>query len=178
MEDTAAQTWEMMNQSDWYFRKMVRRFIKERDKISVGGITLPTMLILHKICQSGACRLSDLAAEFDFTSGAITGICDKLEKKRFACRVRQTDDRRAVFLQITEKGRQMHMQYRAVGWRCIKALFAGLTNEEITAQAELCQKILKNLETFSQTVLQTVQDCEVDSNTTENPPPSSQYLSY
>lgn len=65
--------WEALERTDWLFRKMVRRFVKERDRISVEGISLPGMLILHKIIREGEQRLGDLAEQLDFTSGAITG---------------------------------------------------------------------------------------------------------
>lgn len=73
--------WEALERTDWLFRKMVRRFVKERDRISVEGISLPGMLILHKIIREGEQRLGDLAEQLDFTSGAITALTDKLEKR-------------------------------------------------------------------------------------------------
>lgn len=40
--------WSQLEETDWIFRKVVRRFVKERDKVTVEGISLPGMLILQK----------------------------------------------------------------------------------------------------------------------------------
>ncbi|EFU40348.1 transcriptional regulator, MarR family protein [Paenibacillus vortex V453] len=63
--------WALLEEADWHFRRMVRRFVKERDKISVGGISLPGLLILNTIHRDdGEQRLGELAEQLDFTSGA------------------------------------------------------------------------------------------------------------
>uniref|UniRef100_UPI00403F58AC MarR family winged helix-turn-helix transcriptional regulator n=1 Tax=Paenibacillus sp. FSL K6-1096 TaxID=2921460 RepID=UPI00403F58AC len=104
MENTQ---WERLAAADHLFRKMVRRFVKERDRVSVEGVALPGMLILHKIIRDGEQRLSDLAEELDFTSGAITALSDKLEAGGYTVRRRKEDDRRTVLLDITACGREM-----------------------------------------------------------------------
>ena len=42
-----------LEEIDWLFRRMVRKFVKERDKVSVEGIALPGLLILTKIARDG-----------------------------------------------------------------------------------------------------------------------------
>ncbi|MGR6008534.1 hypothetical protein ACT7CZ_07990 [Bacillus cereus] len=39
----------LIEETDWLFLKMVRKFVKERDKIKIEGIMLPGILILNKI---------------------------------------------------------------------------------------------------------------------------------
>ncbi|WP_217563305.1 MarR family transcriptional regulator, partial [Paenibacillus sp. GbtcB18] len=82
--------------ADWLFRRLVRKFVKERDKISVEGIALPGMLILDSIHSQGEQRLGELAEQWDFTSGAVTALCDKLEGGGYAVRKRRGSDRRPV----------------------------------------------------------------------------------
>lgn len=163
--DSSVQSWMDMQQADWYFRKAVRKFIKERDKISVEGIPLPCILILRKIERDGPCHLGALAEEMDFTSGAITGMCDRLEKSEYASRIRQQTDRRTVLLSITPKGKQFTARYREVGVRCITALFAGLHQEELRALARILPKIIENLDTFSRDVLKTADTCSRNQGT-------------
>ncbi|MGZ7441859.1 MarR family winged helix-turn-helix transcriptional regulator [Paenibacillus sp. TH7-28] len=131
---------------------MVRRFVKERDKVEVEGIALPGLLVMQKMIREGPQRLGDLAEELDFTSGAVTGLCDKLEQKGFARRVRQTLDRRTVWLDITEQGREMMARNRNIGAACITLLFNGFHAEELKQMAGLFQKLTGNLEHFSGTL--------------------------
>lgn len=74
--DMEEKDWDLLEEADWHFRKVVRRFVKERDKISVEGISLPGLLILNTIFRDGEQRLGELAEQLDFTSGAVTAICD------------------------------------------------------------------------------------------------------
>lgn len=142
-----------LEETDWVFRKLVRRFVKERDKVSVAGISLPGLLILHKIIREGEQRLGDLAEELDFTSGAITALSDKLEAGGYTVRRRKEGDRRTVMLDITDKGLEMVELNSNIGERCISLLFEGFTEEELAQQNLFYQRIISNLEGFSDTLL-------------------------
>jgi len=147
------KNWELLEEADWLFRKAVRRFVKERDKVSVEGIALPGLLILNIIRREGEQRLGDLADQLDFTSGAVTALCDKLEESGFAVRKRSEQDRRAVVLAITDKGKEMLDRNKEVGIHGITALFSGFSSEELTAQIGYYKQIIENLEGFSESML-------------------------
>lgn len=179
--------WEVLEKTDWLFRKMVRRFVKERDRISVEGVSLPGMLILHKIIREGEQRLGDLAEQLDFTSGAITALTDKLEKKGLTIRRRKEDDRRTVLLDITASGREMFARNSNIGARCITLLFEGFTTEELEQQSQFYERVIANLEGFSDTLLELAENnAKQDDPSTENDPEQKQredtgksnYLSY
>lgn len=146
--------WETLEKTDWLFRKMVRRFVKERDRVTVEGVSLPGMLILHKIIREGEQRLGDLAEQLDFTSGAITALTDKLEKQGYTIRRRNEDDRRTVLLNITAKGREMYARNSNIGARCITLLFEGFTAAELEQQSRFYQRIIANLEGFSDMLME------------------------
>lgn len=154
MEDNP---WERLEEADHLFRKMVRRFVKERDRVSVEGISLPGMLILQKIIRDGEQRLGDLAEQLDFTSGAITALSDKLEAGGYTVRRRKEDDRRTVLLDITAKGREMVERNGNIGARCITLLFEGFTDEELEQQSRFYERVIGNLEGFSDTLLKLAQ---------------------
>lgn len=175
--DSSAQAWVDMQAADWYFRKMVRKFVTERDRISVEGVSLPCMLILRMIERDGPCRLGDLAEKMDFTSGAVTGMCDRLEKQGYAHRIRSQTDRRTVLLTITPKGKKLTERYHAVGIRCITTLFAGLNHEELSALTHIFPKIIENLRTFSQDAMKAAEICSKAIETTPVPKHDA-YLHY
>jgi len=175
--------WQQLEETDWLFRKVVRRFVKERDRVTVEGISLPGMLILHKIIREGEQRLGDLAEELDFTSGAITALSDKLEAGGYTVRKRKEGDRRTVMLDITDKGREMVELNGNIGERCITLLFEGFTEAELTLQGDFYQRIISNLEGFSDTLLKLVKENEVAAlrNPEQKPRTTakkSNYLSY
>lgn len=168
--------WEKLEEADWLFRKMTRKFIKERDKILVGGINLPSLLILHKIIREGPQSLGELAEELDFTTGAITAVCDNLEKKELAKRIRG-EDRRKIFLDITKEGKELFLRNQNIGACCSSLLFDGLNEELLDQQIFGYNKIIKNLERFSETIMELVEENEQR----KTPPEKSRegkYLTY
>lgn len=151
MED---KNWDLLEEADWHFRKVVRRFVKERDKISVEGISLPGLLILNTIFRNGEQRLGELAEQLDFTSGAVTAICDKLETSGFAIRRRSKTDRRAIALDITEAGREMLQRNENVGGYMIDLIFGAFSHEELRELIQYFKQLHEHLEGFSDSVLQ------------------------
>jgi DNA-binding MarR family transcriptional regulator len=142
-------SWNQLEEVDWLFRKMVRRFVKQRDKVDIEGVSLPGILVLQKLMREGDQRLSDLGEELDFTSGAVTGLCDKLEMKGLAKRTRNDDDRRTVWLQITEEGRQLLDRHRNVGTHSITTLYNDLTEEQLDQLIQLSSLMLRNIEQYA-----------------------------
>nr|WP_230632916.1 MarR family transcriptional regulator [Paenibacillus athensensis] len=150
--------WARLEEMDWLFRRMVRKFVKERDKVSIEGIAWPGLLILHKIARDGPQRLGDLAEQLDLTSGAITALCDKLEKKGFAMRRRMNEDRRTVRLVIAEEGHSLLARHRNISQKSIELLFGSFSEQELGAQKRAFVRITEQLEGFADTVLQLAKD--------------------
>ncbi|MFD3257300.1 MarR family winged helix-turn-helix transcriptional regulator [Paenibacillus lentus] len=145
--------WLRMEEADWHFRRLVRRFVKERDKIIIEGVSLPGMLILNAIMRNGEQKLGDLAVQLDFTSGAVTAICDKLERHGYAIRRRNEADRRSVALHITDQGRRLLERNGEAGTYMIDTIFGAFTSAELEDQILLFQRLHEHLEDFSEGVL-------------------------
>lgn len=175
--------WARMEEADWHFRKLVRRFVKERDKITMEGVSLPGMLILNAIMRNGEQRLGDLAEQLDFTSGAITAICDKLERQGFAVRKRSEADRRIVALYITEQGRRMLERNQEAGTYLIDSIFGEFTSTELEMQISLFQRLLVHIEGLSEGVLRQTKSSDGVAIQNANPQKDSlnrtnRYISY
>ncbi|MBA9085869.1 DNA-binding MarR family transcriptional regulator [Fontibacillus solani] len=158
---------------------MVRRFVKERDKVDVEGVSLPALMVLNKLIRDGSQRLGDLGEELDFTSGAVTGLCDKLESKGLAKRVRMEHDRRAIWLDITEQGRCLMDRHRNVGTRSITTLFEGMTSEQLKEFIQFSTQIVNNLDQYAATLNRLAQDNEHNACVTDvRNAKTSRFLSY
>ncbi|WP_372008637.1 MarR family winged helix-turn-helix transcriptional regulator [Paenibacillus chitinolyticus] len=145
--------WALYEEADWLFRRLVRKFVKERDKISVEGIALPGMLILNSIHSQGEQRLGELAEQLDFTSGAVTALCDKLEAGGYAVRKRSESDRRSIALDITDKGRELLRCNGGLSDHMIGILFGGFSPEELAHQIAFSRRLLEKLDGFAEAVL-------------------------
>ncbi|MCM3785229.1 MarR family transcriptional regulator [Neobacillus mesonae] len=144
--------WILLEEADFRFRKLVRRFVKERDKVSVEGISLPGVLILNTIMSEGDQRLGDLAEQLDLTSGAVTALCDKLEASGFAVRKRSDTDRRSVVLGITDEGREMIRRNKDTGSIIIDEIFGGFTPAELETLILYLKRLNERIEGFSEKV--------------------------
>ncbi|WNQ12048.1 MarR family transcriptional regulator [Paenibacillus aurantius] len=103
-------------------------------------------VILEKLEAEGPQKASSLAEALYMTSGAITGLSDKLIEDGFAERYRDEKDRRVVYLAITEKGRSKLESIRDYRHKLYHSLFSGLSTEEIQGMTNSFQRILSNIE--------------------------------
>ncbi len=70
------------------------------------SIELPPAQVfaLMALFDKGSCRLSDLSREMEISAPTTTGIIDRLEKSKYVHRVPDKTDRRAINIELTEKG--------------------------------------------------------------------------
>lgn len=81
--------------------------------------------------QRGSMRMSELANALQLTAGAVTSASDKLIDRGYVKRTRDEIDRRVVYLEITDKGRETMTELRSQGRQTMKAVFAHLSEEEL-----------------------------------------------
>jgi DNA-binding MarR family transcriptional regulator len=69
------------------------------------GINLTDLRVLGVLDRRGPVTASQLAEEAGLTSGSTTTLVDRLERAGYARRRRDTDDRRRVFVELTDTAR-------------------------------------------------------------------------
>lgn len=67
------------------------------------GVSRTDLHCLNAIENSGGLTAGELAAAVGLTSGAVTGVVDRLERAGFARRVPDPQDRRRVKLEVTPR---------------------------------------------------------------------------
>jgi MarR family transcriptional regulator, organic hydroperoxide resistance regulator len=70
------------------------------------GLTGPQVWAI-KMLAAGPVRVSELAKKMYLHPATIVGILDRLEKRGLIVRVRSTEDRRVVEVNLTEAGREL-----------------------------------------------------------------------
>lgn len=66
------------------------------------GVNETDLHCLNIIENAGGVTAGELAAESGLTTGAVTGVIDRLERKEFARRVSDPSDRRRVKVEVTK----------------------------------------------------------------------------
>jgi DNA-binding MarR family transcriptional regulator len=86
------------------------------------GLTVHQMHVLGNLWGRGACTMTDLKQELEVTTGAVTGLVDRLERLGLVTRVPSQADRRVTLLELTPAGREaftaalMAWEKRLAGW--------------------------------------------------------------
>ena len=87
----------------------LRRVIRAADVHSkrltkTAGLTSPQLLLMQAIKDSQDPTIGNLAKKISLSQATVTNIIDRLEKRGFIQRVRSKNDKRFVFLHLTEQG--------------------------------------------------------------------------
>lgn len=68
------------------------------------GITVPQLGCLFEIYEKGSMTLSVLSKSVHLSASTLVGVVDRLEEKNLVKRVRNAQDRRVIFIEMTSKG--------------------------------------------------------------------------
>ena len=85
--------------------------------------------LLH-LQRSGRCAVAELARRLQMDGGAMTRLLDRLEKKQLCKRVRSTDDRRVVQVELTPQGQTAIAEVPAVLAEVLNAHLSGFSKAE------------------------------------------------
>lgn len=84
------------------------------------------LILLLQLKINGGMKATEIADFFSVTPGAVTSMCDKLEKLNFVQRVRESEDRRVVNMKLTTEGE-----------RKVQEIFLKLPQEKLTEIANV-----------------------------------------
>lgn len=89
-------------------------------------------------------NMSDIAKRLAVTVGTLTTNMNGLEKKGYIVRERGTQDKRVVFVTLTERGKKAFFHHRDFHKKMIKSVVVGLDDDE----KRLLYKCLIKLDSF------------------------------
>lgn len=89
-------------------RRIIRRVsLHSKQLARSSGLTLPQVVCLKILAARPdmEATIAGIGREARLSSATVTGIADRLERSGYVERVRGTEDRRRVYLRLTEAGR-------------------------------------------------------------------------
>ncbi|KTD55365.1 MarR family winged helix-turn-helix transcriptional regulator [Legionella quateirensis] len=87
---------KIMQQMDYHSRRLNKCY----------GLTIPQIVCLYEIYENGRMTISSLSKKIYLSMSTIVGVIDRLEEKQFVNRTRDIQDRRIIYIDITEKGKE------------------------------------------------------------------------
>ncbi|WP_342555354.1 MarR family transcriptional regulator [Paenibacillus sp. FSL R7-0652] len=97
--------------------------------------------ILGMILREKRCMAVDVARQLSLSSGATTIVLNQLESENLIQRERSEEDRRIVWLSLTEEGEQLATALNANRGRMTWELLQALTEEEQQLMLGMLKKI-------------------------------------
>lgn len=94
-------------------------------------ITNNDMHIIEAIGLSGKNTMSVVAKKLGITAGSLTTAVNGLVNKKYVVRKRSDQDRRVVFLRLTDKGTKAYEHHREYHREMTDAVISRLSEEEI-----------------------------------------------
>jgi DNA-binding MarR family transcriptional regulator len=128
---------------------MMRRILNtvalevERE-LEPSGLTNAQWVPLLKLYMGSASTVAELARECQLDAGGMTRLLDRLETKGLLRRVRSSEDRRVVNLELTDEGRAAARNIPAVLCGVQNAHMRGFTVQEWKTLKGLLRRILDN----------------------------------
>lgn len=86
----------------------------------------------------------DLAREWNYDTGAMTRMLDRLEEKGFVCRQRSQTDRRVLLVSLSDKGRALADQMSLVAIETLNHHLRGFTATEVELLKTLLRRMIAN----------------------------------
>ena len=108
------------------------------------GLTNAQWLPLYKLHLGSASTVAELARECQLDTGGMTRLLDRLEAKGLVRRVRSSEDRRVVNLELTDEGHEAARNVPAVLCRVQNAALRGFSTDEWQQLRDLLARMLRN----------------------------------
>lgn len=129
----------------------IRRIIRAADLFSrrlaaQEGITVPQLLCLTKVTETGGITIKDLAAEIFLSPSTVVGIVDRLETRRLVERIREKPDKRLVRVVPTEEAKQLVAQSPSPLHENLVAGFRDLPDADQTRIADALEELVSLME--------------------------------
>ena len=118
----------------YLMKRVMWSIVYQADKrLDVHGLTSAQWGPLLRLHKAGGSTVAELARWLNVDAGAMTRLLDRLEKKNLCKRVRSTEDRRVVQVELTPEGQAAIREVPAVLAEVMNAHLAGFSKTEWVA---------------------------------------------
>lgn len=126
-------------------KRIVLSIVSQADKrLCRHGLTSAQWGPLMRLKTGGGSTVAELARWLNVDAGAMTRLLDRLEKKGLCRRVRSTEDRRVVQIELTPEGEAAIGEVPAVLADVLNAHLTGFSQQEFDALGEYLRRMCES----------------------------------
>ncbi|MGH8300333.1 MAG: MarR family winged helix-turn-helix transcriptional regulator [Steroidobacteraceae bacterium] len=109
------------------------------------GVTAAQFIVIARLAATDRKKsASDLCKEMSYDAGAMTRMIDRLESKGLIRRARCPQDRRLVYLEMTEQGRAVYPRLRELSMAIQNRFLRGFSRADTRQLEGLLGRMLEN----------------------------------
>ena len=125
------------------FSSVVREVLETRllEDATPLPLTLSQLHILKLMTMNGRHQVGEVAEFLGVSAPAITKSVDKLERFGLVVRTPSEDDRRAIFLAPSQKGRRLVEKYEELKAARLYPVLAGFSGEELERFSDMLERM-------------------------------------
>ncbi|GGE68079.1 MarR family winged helix-turn-helix transcriptional regulator [Priestia taiwanensis] len=123
------------------FRFTIRRFRTDMNQMFDSYIPLNEFFVLRILKRDKQQMVSKIASELIVSNSHITAVTEKLIKRELVERNRCNNDRRVVYLEITEAGMKLVTEMEELQANYMRERFDCYTDEEVRIMNDLFKKM-------------------------------------
>lgn len=116
---------------------------KLQEDLQKVDLTPPQYYVLATIGYSGRLPFGEMGAKMMVTVSNLTGIVDRLEQKGMVVRERDKQDRRVVYVKLTDKGNKIYKVAISTFENSVAHVFSSLDEAEQKKLSTLLRKLMR-----------------------------------
>lgn len=129
----------------YLMRRLISNFAVEvGHELDPRGLTNAQWVPLYKLHLGHGTTAAELARTCELDAGSMTRMLDRLEAKNLIRRVRSSEDRRVVDLELTDEGRIAADQIPEALCKVLNAHLRGFSRDEVVALKSMLVRMLEN----------------------------------
>lgn len=133
------EVYDFVNSFDLLSKSFLAEWEKKFNRLSIKCI-----LVLSELNEKGPLMVSTLAKLLHITPAAVTGISNHLFKGNYITRSRDTNDRRVLFLDITEEGKNILSEAAEISTYFRERMYELLSEDEVKNLQNITKKLISN----------------------------------
>lgn len=115
------------------------------ERLAPYGLTAPQWAVLARLWDEDGRPLSEIGDRLFFDRPTMTGIVDRLVRKKLVRKVRSSKDRRVVGVFLTEEGRSLRKTLPRLAIETNKRAEKGLSRKEIKELKRMLKVLWENM---------------------------------
>lgn len=134
LSEFVAMNEKVMRQWRTRFHIQAKEFLKDMTILQLQGCMV--------ITEAGQIKMSDFAKILNLKTSGATQLIDKLVENKIVQRIQNKNDRRNVFISLTNKTKNKMNKIKKIQSAILEEIFSPLTDSELQVLNSLFQKII------------------------------------